>query len=88
LAFISPLLRISQGAVSLLILAFSSDLLRVRFPFICLGFALTFTGFIIYAAINDVQRQIKLAYYATFMMTWGTSGPSVLLSTVSECDRP
>ncbi|KAI3324890.1 major facilitator superfamily transporter [Xylariaceae sp. AK1471] len=69
------------GAVTLLILAFSSDLLRIRFPFICLGFALSFTGFIIYAAIDDVERQIKLAYYATFMMTWGTSAPSVLLST-------
>ncbi|KAI0466194.1 major facilitator superfamily domain-containing protein [Xylaria cf. heliscus] len=69
------------GAVTLLILAFSSDLLRIRFPFICLGFALSFTGFIIYAAIDDVQRQIQLAYYATFMMTWGTSAPSVLLST-------
>ncbi|KAI1309929.1 major facilitator superfamily transporter [Xylaria venustula] len=69
------------GAVTLLILAFSSDLLRIRFPFICLGFALSFTGFIIYAAIDDVQRQLKLAYYATFMMTWGTSAPSVLLST-------
>ncbi|KAJ8130943.1 hypothetical protein O1611_g2685 [Lasiodiplodia mahajangana] len=69
------------GAVSLLILAFSSDLLRIRFPFICLGFALTFTGFIIYAAISDLERQIQLAYYATFMMTWGTSAPSVLLST-------
>ncbi|KAI1746773.1 major facilitator superfamily transporter [Xylaria castorea] len=69
------------GAVTLLILAFSSDLLRIRFPFICLGFALSFAGFIIYAAIDDVQRQIQLAYYATFMMTWGTSAPSVLLST-------
>ncbi|KAI3340567.1 major facilitator superfamily domain-containing protein [Ustulina deusta] len=69
------------GAVTLLILAFSSDLLRIRFPFICLGFALSFTGFIIYAAIDDVQRQKQLAYYATFMMTWGTSAPSVLLST-------
>ncbi|KAI1181677.1 major facilitator superfamily domain-containing protein [Nemania serpens] len=69
------------GAVTLLILAFSSDLLRIRFPFICLGFALSFSGFIIYAAINDIERQIKLAYYATFMMTWGTSAPSVLLST-------
>ncbi|KAI0421851.1 major facilitator superfamily domain-containing protein [Xylaria grammica] len=69
------------GAVTLLILAFSSDLLRIRFPFICLGFALSFTGFIIYAAIEDVQRELQLAYYATFMMTWGTSAPSVLLST-------
>lgn len=69
------------GAVMLLILAFSSDFLRIRFPFIMLGFALTFIGFIIYAAIDDVQGQIQLAYFATFMMVWGTSAPSVLLST-------
>lgn len=69
------------GAVMLLILAFSSDLLRIRFPFIMLGFALTFIGFIIYAAIDDVQANIQLAYYACFMMVWGTSAPSVLLST-------
>ncbi|KAJ1323548.1 MFS transporter ACS family allantoate permease [Microdochium nivale] len=68
------------GAVMLLILAFSSDLLRIRFPFIMLGFALSFTGFIIYAAIPDVQAQLQLAYYACFMMVWGTSAPSVLLS--------
>lgn len=69
------------GAVMLLILAFSSDLLRIRFPFIMLGFAFTFTGFIIYAAIQDVQAQLQLAYFACFMMVWGTSAPSVLLST-------
>ncbi|KAI1109336.1 MFS transporter [Nemania sp. NC0429] len=69
------------GAVTLLILAFSSDLLRIRFPFICLGFALSFIGFIIYAAIDDIENQLQLAYYATFMMTWGTSAPSVILST-------
>ena len=69
------------GAVMLLILAFSSDLLRIRFPFIMLGFTLTFIGFIIYAAIQDVQAQIQLAYFATFMMVWGTSAPSVILST-------
>ncbi|KAI9157987.1 putative transporter -like protein [Paramyrothecium foliicola] len=69
------------GAVMLLILAFSSDLLRIRFPFIMLGFTLTFIGFIIYAAIEDVQAQLQLAYYACFMMVWGTSAPSVLLST-------
>ncbi|PGH00576.1 hypothetical protein AJ79_08179 [Helicocarpus griseus UAMH5409] len=69
------------GAVMLLILAFSSDFTRVRSPFIVLGFAFTFIGFIIYAAIDDVQAQLQLAYYACFMMTWGTSAPSVLLST-------
>ncbi|KAL4991890.1 major facilitator superfamily domain-containing protein [Aspergillus falconensis] len=69
------------GAVMLLILAFSSDAVKLRSPFIVLGFLFTFTGFMIYASISDVQAQIKLAYFATFMMTWGTSAPSVLLST-------
>ncbi|GIJ92485.1 hypothetical protein Asppvi_001762 [Aspergillus pseudoviridinutans] len=69
------------GAVMLLLLAFCSDAARLRSPFIVLGFLLTFTGFIIYASINDVQAQIRFAYFATFMMTWGTSAPSVLLST-------
>ncbi|KAI6780839.1 uncharacterized protein J7T54_007318 [Emericellopsis cladophorae] len=69
------------GAVMLLILAFSSDFLRIRFPFIILGFALTFIGFIVYASISDVQAQLQVAYFATFMMVWGTSAPSVLLST-------
>lgn len=69
------------GAVMLLVLAFSSDLLRIRFPFIILGFTFTFVGFIIYASISDVTEQVHLAYYATFMMCWGTSAPSVILST-------
>ncbi|KMP04045.1 tartrate transporter [Coccidioides immitis RMSCC 2394] len=69
------------GAVMLLILAFSSDACRLRSPFIAFGFLLSFTGFMIYAAIDDVKAQFELAYYACFMMTWGTSAPSVLLST-------
>ena len=69
------------GAVSLLILAFSSDLTRLRFPFIALAFVLSLTGFVVYASINDVNANMQLAYFATFMMTWGTSVPSVLLST-------
>ncbi|KAL4962509.1 putative MFS transporter [Aspergillus stella-maris] len=69
------------GAVMLLILAFSSDAVRLRSPFIVLGFLFTFTGFMIYASINDIESQIQVAYFATFMMTWGTSAPSVLLST-------
>ncbi|KAF2455749.1 major facilitator superfamily domain-containing protein [Lineolata rhizophorae] len=68
------------GAVVLLILAFASDLTRLRFPFIALGFLLTFVGFIIYLTI-DVQAQLNIAYFACFMMTWGTAAPSVLLST-------
>lgn len=69
------------GAVMLLVLAFSSDFMRIRFPFIALGFTFTFIGFIIYASISDVTEQIRLAYFATFMMCWGTSAPSVILST-------
>lgn len=69
-----------SGVVVLLILAFSSDYLRTWFPFIALGFLLTFIGFIIYVAI-DVEHDLHVAYFATFMMTWGTSAPSVLLST-------
>jgi MFS family permease len=68
------------GAVMLLVLAFSSDYLRRRGPFIVLGFTFTFIGFIIYAAI-DVHHHLHVAYFATFMMCWGTSAPSVLLST-------
>jgi len=67
-----------SGAVMLLILAFASDFTRWRFPFIAAGFAFTFIGFIIFAAI-DVEHQLHVAYFAAFMMTWGTSAPSVLL---------
>ncbi|EME40139.1 hypothetical protein DOTSEDRAFT_74842 [Dothistroma septosporum NZE10] len=66
------------GAVMLLVLAYSSDYIRWRFPFIALGFLFTFCGFIIYAAI-DVEHNINVAYFACFMMTWGTSAPSVIL---------
>jgi MFS family permease len=56
------------GAVMLLVLAFMSDFTRLRSPFIVLGYAFTFIGFIIYAAITDVTAQIHVAYFATFMM--------------------
>ncbi|KAJ1327919.1 MFS transporter ACS family allantoate permease [Microdochium nivale] len=69
------------GAVMLLVLAFSSDFLRIRFPLICLGFAFTFIGFIIFQSVTDVNAQAQVAYFATFMMCWGTAAPSVLLST-------
>lgn len=69
-----------SGAVMLLILAFSSDFTRRRGPFIVLGFLFTFLGFIIYVSI-DVLHHKNIAYFATFMMCWGTSAPSVLLST-------
>ncbi|KAJ9608960.1 hypothetical protein H2200_006731 [Cladophialophora chaetospira] len=66
------------GAVMLLILAFASDLTRWRFPFVAAGFAFTCIGFIIFAAVN-LETQIHVAYFACFMMTWGTSAPSVIL---------
>lgn len=58
-----------SGAAMLLILAFCSDRTRWRFPFIALGFLFTFIGFIIYAAI-DVEHDLSVAYFATFMMVW------------------
>ncbi|KAL8781841.1 MAG: hypothetical protein Q9213_005843 [Squamulea squamosa] len=67
-----------SGAVMLLILAFASDYTRWRFPFVALGFLFTFLGMTIYVGI-DVESQLHVAYFATFMMTWGTSAPSVLL---------
>ncbi|KAF2214236.1 hypothetical protein CERZMDRAFT_110605 [Cercospora zeae-maydis SCOH1-5] len=67
------------GAVMLLILAYSSDLTRLRFPFVIMGFLFTFTGFVIYGSISDVHANVQLAYFACFMMTWGTSAPSVIL---------
>ncbi|OGE55808.1 hypothetical protein PENARI_c004G03057 [Penicillium arizonense] len=70
-----------SGAVMLLVLAFTSDWVKLRSPFIVLGFLLTFSGFMIYASIDDVPNNLQVAYFATFMMTWGTSAPSVLLST-------
>ena len=67
-----------SGAVMLLILAFASDLTKLRFPYIAAGFLFTFIGFIIYASI-DVLTHVNVAYFACFMMTWGTSAPSVIL---------
>ena len=61
-----------------LLLAFASDSTRLRFLFVALGFAFTCIGFTIFAAVN-LDTQINVAYFACFMMTWGTSAPSVLL---------
>lgn len=71
------------GAVMLLVLAFASDYTRLRFPFVALGFLFTFIGFVIYASLDDVLgSQQMVAYFASFMMTWGTSAPSVLLDVL------
>lgn len=69
-----------SGAVMLLLLAFASDYTKVRSPFVALGFILTMIGFVIYAVV-DIDSQLNVAYFATFMMTWGTSAPSVILDT-------
>jgi MFS family permease len=58
-----------SGAAMLLILAFASDYTRWRFPFIAAGFLFTFIGFIIFVSI-DVEHQLQVAYFASFMMTW------------------
>jgi cyanate permease len=58
-----------SGAVMLLVLAFLSDWTRWRFPFIAAGFLFTFIGFIIYVSI-DVKKELHVAYFASFMMTW------------------
>lgn len=75
------------GAVVLLILAFASDITRLRFPFIMIGFAFPVIGFIVYAAI-DVKTNIAAAYAMTFLMTSGTSAPSVILSTWYNNNTP
>ena len=69
------------GAVVCVMLAFASDLTHLRSPFIALAYLLTFSGFMIYASITDIEAHLPAAYFATFMMTWGTSAPSVLVST-------
>lgn len=66
------------GAVMLLILGFASDLTKLRFPFVALGFMFTFIGFVIFATV-DITSQLHVAYFSCFMMTWGTSAPSVIL---------
>lgn len=70
-----------SGAVVLIVLSFLSDYTRLRFPFVALGFLFTFIGMVIFAGI-DVESQLQVAYFASFMMTWGTSAPSVLLDVL------
>ncbi|ERS94883.1 MFS transporter [Sporothrix schenckii 1099-18] len=69
------------GAAVLLLLAFASDYTHLRFPFVAAGFLFTFAGFVVYAAI-DVEADLHVAYFACFLMTWGTSAPSVLLDVL------
>jgi hypothetical protein len=75
------------SAVMLLILGFASDYARWRFPFVALGFFFTFMGFVNHAAIY-VKKSLQVAYFACFVMTWGTSAPSVLLDMFRNKDAP
>lgn len=68
------------GAVVLLILAFSSDFAKLGFPFIMAGFSFPLIGYIIYACVG-VQTSTAAAYFSVFMMSAGTSAPSVIVST-------
>ncbi|KFY15010.1 hypothetical protein V492_02283 [Pseudogymnoascus sp. VKM F-4246] len=76
-----------SGAVMLLVLGFASDLTKNRWIFIALGFMFTFIGMTIYAGI-DVESQLNVAYFASFMMTWGTSAPSVILDVWYNNNTP
>ncbi|OBT80228.1 hypothetical protein VF21_00599 [Pseudogymnoascus sp. 05NY08] len=76
-----------SGAVMLLILGFASDMTKNRWIFIALGFMFTFVGMVIYAGI-DVEEKLNIAYFASFMMTWGTSAPSVILDVWYNNNTP
>ena len=69
----------------LLVLGFASDYTRWRFPFVALGFFFTFVGFVVFANVS-IETQLHVAYFACFMMTWGTSAPSVILGML--CPHP
>lgn len=75
------------GAVSLIVLAFSSDYFRVRSAFICTAVLITLIGFAVYGAI-DVQSHLGVAYFACFLMTTGASASSVLTSTWYNNNTP
>ncbi|CAN6618529.1 high-affinity nicotinic acid transporter [Trichomonascus vanleenenianus] len=75
------------GAVCLLILAFSSDLSQVRFPYIMAAFAIECVGFLVYGVI-DINTHYGAAYFATFLMCSGGSASSVILATWYNNNTP
>ncbi|CUM65871.1 uncharacterized protein PRCAT00003521001 [Priceomyces carsonii] len=75
------------GAVSLLIICFSSDLFKVRSIFICIAVLLTLIGFVVFGTI-DVQKNLGAAYFSCFLMTTGVSASSVLTSTWYNNNTP
>lgn len=75
------------GAISLLILAFSSDYFKIRSPFICIGVLITLIGFAVFGAI-DTQSHLGAAYFSCFLMVTGSSASSVLTSTWYNNNTP
>lgn len=67
------------GAVVLVLLSWGSDKTRLRFPFIAFGFLLTFIGFMVYVSLPNFDQHHDVAFFATFLMVWGASAPSVIL---------
>lgn len=75
------------GAVALIILGFSSDLLRIRSIFIVIGLSITLIGFVVFGCL-DTQTHIGAAYFSCFLMTTGGSVSSVLTSTWCNNNTP
>lgn len=67
------------GAVVLILLSIASDKTRLRFPFVVLGFLITFIGFIVYVTIPHFVAHHGVAYFSCFLMVAGAAAPSVLL---------
>lgn len=75
------------GAISLIIIAFSSDYAKVRSGFICIAVLATLLGFVVFGAI-DAEHNLLAAYFSCFLMTTGTSAASVLTSTWYNNNTP
>ncbi|CUM54351.1 uncharacterized protein AC631_00730 [Debaryomyces fabryi] len=75
------------GAISLILISFSSDFLRIRSLFICIAVLSTLIGFAVFGAI-DIQNNLLAAYFSCFLMTTGTSAASVLTSTWYNNNTP
>ena len=74
-----------SGAVMLLILAFSSDFTRMRFPFIALGFTFTFVGFLVYTTATT----LRVAYFGeSFTFISSLPFPWLLISRAPASHEP
>ncbi|KAF9453849.1 MFS general substrate transporter [Macrolepiota fuliginosa MF-IS2] len=68
------------GALTLVVLTFSSDYFRERSIHICIPLLIALVGFIILGTI-DVVHHKGTAYFACFLLTMGAFAPSVLVAT-------